>query len=291
MDRSASGSFLPVAFSDVNEHHDGNQFLLIDVELEEPLNDVSCTFGQQKIPKQRRNSEESTDVESFGSANEERLEPVHFDEPDQLEHPPKKSALKKSSSYGCLHEPIPICTKDSSYQTLPKPSMVHSQSMASFFPSDTPKIKRNVSFSRIGVREYPLTLGDHPCVSCGPPTTLDWNFNELQEIELDDYEKNRLPRRKPRQMVMNYHERREILEQAGHTEQEIRAAKRQAEKGKRQRNNTKSLAQFMKVEDAVESAKRKAKRAVVGRSSDTLSGLTKSSSENLYQREDVYGSI
>ena len=194
------------------------------------------------------------------------MEPVRFDNGDK-QPMRKKSSMKKSSSYGCLTDEIPISVKRSSYKSLPMPDMdmIRSTSMASFFHEDTPaclRIKRNVSFSNISTRNYPLTLGDNPSVSYGPPTTLDWEFEEGGELSLDDYENNRAPRRKPREMLLNYYQRKAILEKSGHSEEEIKRARRQAERTKRQRNTTKSMIQFMRVEDAVQSVGRKTKRAV-----------------------------
>jgi hypothetical protein len=122
------------------------------------------------------------------------------------------------------------------------------------------------------MRNYPLTLGDNPSVSCGPPTTLDWEFEEAEELSLDDYENNRAPRRKPREMLLNYYQRKAILENSGHSEEEIKRARRQAERSKRQRNTTKEMVQFMRVEDAVQSVVRTTKRAV--KKSNSTESLT-----------------
>jgi hypothetical protein len=129
-------------------------------------------------------------------------------------------------------------------------------------------MKRNVSFSSIRMRNYPFVLGDNPSVSYGPPTTLDWEFQETSEIQLDDYEQHRPRRRKPREMLMSHYQRKAILTRSGHSEQELKDAKRQAENAKRQRSATRSLMPLMKVEDAVQSAARKAKRVMKKSNSD-----------------------
>lgn len=286
MQRADSAGFLSGAFcDDDDDHHDG-EFLLIDKDDDDQV-EYSKTSAEPQHRKPESNFLRDQDDEDAEPAVMIQMEPVRFNDDDNEEQVPrrKKSAIKKSSSYTYLMGDIPICMKDTSYRTLPKPdiNIVRSQSMASFFPppQDEPSkpIKRNVSFSNISMRNYPLVLGDNPSVSYGPPTTLAWDFEETHEIELEAYEKHRPPRRKPREMLLNYYQRKEILTNSGHSEQEIKDAKRQAEKAKRQRNATKSLMPLMKLEDAAHSAARKAKRAVSrSGSSGTLSACSSSGS-------------
>jgi len=268
MERSDSGGFLSGAFGNDEEHAD-DEFLLIDddedvnVEFHSDSDSVPL-FKKSSIPASTTAAAPTVQSSCWRANHDEsiQMEPVKFNDNEPTVK--KKSSMKKSSSYGCLTDEIPICMKNSSYKTLPKPDMSSSTSMSSFFQNkdDTPRIKRNVSFSNIRMRNYPLILGDNPSVSYGPPTTLDWHFEETNEINLEAYEEHRAPRRRPREMLLNYYQRKAILEQSGHSEEEMKKAKRQAERVKRQRSATKSMVQFMVVENAVQSAARKAKRAV-----------------------------
>lgn len=52
------------------------------------------------------------------------------------------------------------------------------------------KEKRNVQFSNIKVREYSITLGDHP-FSDSYPLSLDWEYTLHAEMDLDLYEKRK----------------------------------------------------------------------------------------------------
>lgn len=71
-------------------------------------------------------------------------------------------------------------------------------------------IKRRVSFANVQVREYAVTVGDHPFCFDGLPLTLDWEHSEDPveysiEVSRERMEKYRMPRR------LSYEERRAKL--------------------------------------------------------------------------------
>ena len=126
--------------------------------------------------------------------------------------------------------------------------------------------RRSVSFHEVKIRSYQQTIGDNPSVSYGTPISLDWDYEEMEALSLDDYEKERGPRRSPREMMLNYYSRKNLLTwRFGHTEEEVKAAEKQANKAKTQRAITKCLLSWSPVEEVVQSAVRKAKRGVSGR--------------------------
>jgi len=124
------------------------------------------------------------------------------------------------------------------------------------------KSSSKVNFQDVTIREYDLTLGDNPSVSCGPPLSLDWTYSENDSQCLNEYEGNRSQRRTTRQLCVNYHQRINILSNLGHTEEEIKRAKKEANKSKSQRAITRQFLPLSKVEDVVTSAGRKAKRII-----------------------------
>ncbi len=128
----------------------------------------------------------------------------------------------------------------------------------------TAKSKRKIHFGQVCVRDYGMILGDNPCVSYGPPVTIDWDYIEYNALQVDEYEFHRPPRRCLRQMGMNYFQRKHILALAGHTEEEFKAVKKSVKKMKMNRYLTQSLTTsvlpFNMLEDTIESTMRKCKR-------------------------------
>ena len=89
--------------------------------------------------------------------------------------------------------------------------------------------RKAVGFSNVEVREYGITVGDHPCCSKGCALTLDWDYNPTAVVTaLDTYEASRAPRRRHRDNLRtSWEERRRILSQEGGcSEGELRKAQR-----------------------------------------------------------------
>ena len=60
------------------------------------------------------------------------------------------------------------------------------------------KVKKNVRFSTIHVREYDLCLGDNPAVARGAPISLDWNYHDRVHVYscLEDFEQSKYSSRR-----------------------------------------------------------------------------------------------
>jgi hypothetical protein len=122
---------------------------------------------------------------------------------------------------------------------------------------------RNVSFSSLEIKEFNVTLGNHPSASSGPPVRIDWD-DELNKrvVDLDEYERDRSPRRQRKQLKLSYRDRKSLLEQQrGFTTQEVNEAWAEALKIRQQRHETlrRGLV-LMTIDDVVESAQRKCRR-------------------------------
>ena len=124
---------------------------------------------------------------------------------------------------------------------------------------------RNVSFSSLEIKEFNMTLGNHPSATSGPPVMLDWD-SELNKrvVNLDEYEQMRSPRRQRRQLKLSYRDRKGILEeQRGFSTEEVNEAWAEALKIRQQRHETLRRGMvLMTLDDVVESAQRKYRRIV-----------------------------
>jgi hypothetical protein len=176
-----------------------------------------------------------------------------------------KSILRRHS------DPIPIHANRSAWKVLPKPDMERlSRSVSNPEGGGCDKGQRRrtsgVVFKDVLIREYCQTVGDNPCVSYGPPISLDWDYEQFDSVGIDEYETSRGTRRTMRQMLLSYYQRRNLLAwQYGVSDEELKLAKRQANRSKSERAMTNFLMPAMIVETALESARRKAKRLVRGR--------------------------
>jgi hypothetical protein len=165
---------------------------------------------------------------------------------------------------------IPVRDKRCYWKQLPKPNLekIRANSVPAICISDVTcdalencRTSGGVRFHVIQVREYEQTMGDNPSVSYGPPISLDWDYEELEPVDLEVYEATRGPRRTMRQMMLNYYNRRNILTwRCGFSEEELKVAKHEANKIKRARAMTKALLPAQLFEEVMQSAARKTKR-------------------------------
>ena len=109
-----------------------------------------------------------------------------------------------------------------------------------------------VRFGTVTVRNYGMTLGTNPATSIGSPVCLEWEYEQLQSVLIDDYEttknfgriqiKNlrtgKIKNRSPKEFYLNYYKRRGILERAGFTEQDFISMERQIKYERLQRKIT-----------------------------------------------------
>jgi hypothetical protein len=121
--------------------------------------------------------------------------------------------------------------------------------------------KKRVKFSNICIRNYEQCIGDNPAVTYGTPISLDWAYEELIPLDLEQYEATRGRRRTLRQLMMNYYDRRNLLcNKYGYSEAELDAAEKQTNTIRRNRSLTRALLPASKVQELVYSAARKTKR-------------------------------
>jgi hypothetical protein len=159
----------------------------------------------------------------------------------------------------------------SSYRSLP--TYESSTALSSTSSPSARPLQRQVSFTKIQVREHKQTMGDNPSCTYGTPISLDWESIEWEDVSVDEYEAHKFSTmngrkgrpRSLRELHMNHYRRRDILQLEGFTIEEIKTQKRVTNKIRKQREMTRFLAStpLAKIEDLVESGKRKVQRALL----------------------------
>jgi hypothetical protein len=171
-------------------------------------------------------------------------------------------------------EVIPVKEGRFTWMQLPKPDMTkirnRSAPCTGTQATTEAQVRRRttgVVFHEVLIRNYSQTIGDNPSVSYGPPICLDWEYEEVEPISLEEYEKGRGPRRNTRQMMLNYYNRKNLLTwRCGATEDEMKAAENEVNKIKGQRSITKAFLPAQKFEEVFQSIRRKTKRMAGGSS-------------------------
>jgi hypothetical protein len=101
--------------------------------------------------------------------------------------------------------------------TLSQPSQPHSS-----------KIKKNVSFHTIEIREHERALSDNPGVSSGPALGIGWNSIDSLQCTVAEWEEHRPPRRSKSNLVIPAYLREQILrDECNITNDEINQSLRQ----------------------------------------------------------------
>lgn len=125
------------------------------------------------------------------------------------------------------------------------------------------------------VREYGVTLGDHPDCTRGPPLSLNWDYVELGTKKIETCESSRKARRARETLCMSLSARKQLLLNTGFTKYELREA---ANEVKKVQKNRKSSEKYYPIYDArfvVRSVAKSVRKSVVSSSN--------SAKENDYQ--------
>lgn len=144
----------------------------------------------------------------------------------------------------CSDHPVPICVQIQKALVPPPRSMDH-----------------GVSFHQVEIRRYPMIVGDNPSSELGLPVCLDWKYDALPPLDLDDYEETRSKQRRKnlRHLVLSYYRRQQILERV-HPPEVLHQAAKEVSKSRWQRQITRFFLPVAKLEEATQSARRKVKR-------------------------------
>lgn len=123
----------------------------------------------------------------------------------------------------------------------------------------------SVQFKEVDIREFNMTLGNHPSATSGPPVMIDWDSPpKTAVLPLEKYEEARQPRRNRRQLKLSLQERHNILvKEKGFSFEEVKGAWQEALEIRKRRKETleRGLA-LMKWDEVWESMGRKFSRLV-----------------------------
>jgi hypothetical protein len=105
-------------------------------------------------------------------------------------------------------------------------------------PSSPEPPTKRVRFGSVRIRAYPMTVGDHPSCEHGVPLTLCWNYEQLPDVPVSYFERNR-KRRKDYQLTALHRE--QILTKLGHTKEELKEALKEKDRIRKQRKATQRM--------------------------------------------------
>uniref|UniRef100_A0A7S1URQ9 Uncharacterized protein n=1 Tax=Grammatophora oceanica TaxID=210454 RepID=A0A7S1URQ9_9STRA len=127
------------------------------------------------------------------------------------------------------------------------------------------KIKDGVSFGHVEIREHPIVPGDNPGGFHGPPLSIDWVHQTSEVMKIDDYEKERPPRRMGSQMNIPSTVRHEMLLNNGYTSSEIQRAMKHVNIARNRRKRTIETLQLRPLHEALEKMSRGTNNFLFGR--------------------------
>lgn len=121
--------------------------------------------------------------------------------------------------------------------------------------------RRIVSFGSVQIRHYERILSDNPASRKGPSIGIGWKYTEHEPIKVSKFEGLRKKQRCRRasELVLSRKQRERLIYQLGYTERDMAIMVREINKCryKRQQTVNNLSAQVQKMEEAVETARRK----------------------------------
>ena len=120
------------------------------------------------------------------------------------------------------------------------PSLRTSDRNSPEHPSERPNLQRTVSFSQLSIREYGVSLSEHPACSYGPPIQLDWTVQHQVTLPVDAFEATRCRTRckNRHELLLSAQERCRWLLRRQYSPEELDHAMNQVDRVKRERQLT-----------------------------------------------------
>jgi hypothetical protein len=119
------------------------------------------------------------------------------------------------------------------------------------------KLKRNVTFSSVFIRDYERILGNNPSCTSGPSLALGWRYQSERKFSLDTFERCKGKLRRGSQLILSRESREMILLELGYSKKDLASAVRNNIKSKNQRRQTVTNLSASTVEESLENAGRR----------------------------------
>jgi hypothetical protein len=226
-------------------------------------NDVEFKIIDDHAPNEDEQCIQVDETEMLIESTQEEEEDEEIESDEQKPKEDTSPRRRKSILKRAVSDLDYLKNSRGAWKVLPKPDLGRMTRSVSAPEYVIKAQKRDfaVSFNKVQIRCYSQTAGDNPSVSCGTPITLDWDYEEMESVCIDTWEEIHPPRRSLRQLVLSYYQRHNLLTwQYGLSEDELRQAKKEANKIRSKREMTRACLPVMMVECVLESAGRKAKR-------------------------------
>ena len=111
--------------------------------------------------------------------------------------------------------------------------------------------KKRLRFHQIEIIELPISIGDNPCVTDGPPVACSWDTQLRVTINLDFFEQHRPKRRAIPQLILSRRTRERLLQKQGFSEGDISQATLEARRAKFDRMMSLKLGTFESQQKSV----------------------------------------
>lgn len=187
-------------------------------------------WGREESNDSSTNGDDSNDDSTTDTKIVEGNSPQHCIDNDTNvdNHVVDSSCNDDVVSY--LHHASPVLSVStaatSSVSSQQQQMSIRKSSSLSSSTSSSPS--KHVVFGNVDVREYTVTIGDHPMCELGCPLSLDWGYSARPSQTVETYEECRMPCRRLRcDLRTTWDERHRILSEEGNfSEVEIRRANR-----------------------------------------------------------------
>lgn len=213
----------------------------IDRSIAEKRSDDVCFVTSPGLDKKEFEMESSSRASSRTSTTEPVEDVGDAEEEDsEVEETDDNNYSNENCS---ISAPSDSITKE---EALPEPSESERKE-----PIDSEN-ERQLRFSTITIREYPVLLGDNVTVK-GPPISIDWEHMDENVYELEDYEEAcRDTRRAQVELKMPSKHRDDLLREIGYSRQEIQEAVKKSNITRNKRKRTVETLKLQPLHEAFE---------------------------------------